>query len=263
MTITSYAVAQVTALTIFCVLGCWLTAKEGIRLRDAAVWMLVVSAATLVGARLGNVFLTSITSPERWDQLWLPEFGRFYFPTAIVGALLAGWATSRQIGLDLWRVGDILALAAAPAMAVVRLGCFAAGCCFGEESTVPWAVTFPVGSPAHWHQMQYRFEAILSGPRPVHPTQLYLFACAVIIALTLWGLWRRGHQPGVIFLTGVTLFLLSRLWVDSYRAAVGPFDPGRDQLFCVFALVVLSIVIAWRCRLEKVGRRPDRENPAR
>lgn len=38
-----------------------------------------------------------------------------------------------------------------------RIGCFLQGCCYGKESTLPWAVRFP--------QL----------PAPVHPTQLYEF----------------------------------------------------------------------------------------
>jgi phosphatidylglycerol---prolipoprotein diacylglyceryl transferase len=43
--------------------------------------------------------------------------------------------------------GLVLAIALAK-HACGRLGCLAAGCCFGEPSEVPWAIAFPAGSMA-------------------------------------------------------------------------------------------------------------------
>ncbi len=39
--------------------------------------------------------------------------------------------------------------------AIGRLGCFLNGCCFGGPCELPWAVTFPTGSPVHYHQVRH------------------------------------------------------------------------------------------------------------
>jgi phosphatidylglycerol:prolipoprotein diacylglycerol transferase len=39
-------------------------------------------------------------------------------------------------------------------MAVGRIGCFLNGCCFGGACQLPWAMTFPFGSPPHIQQVE-------------------------------------------------------------------------------------------------------------
>lgn len=50
--------------------------------------------------------------------------------------------------LDLFAPGLMLGIA------IGRLGCFMNGCCFGAVCDSPIGVTFPVGSPAHIHQLE-------------------------------------------------------------------------------------------------------------
>ncbi len=60
--------------------------------------------------------------------------------------------------LDLMAPGFMLGLA------IGRLGCFLNGCCFGGVCDLPWAVEFPVGSPAHIHHIRHG-ESYLHGLR--------------------------------------------------------------------------------------------------
>src|SRR2546429_7300938 len=61
-----------------------------------------------------------------------------------------------------------LAPAGVLALAIGRLGCFLAGCCYGRPSELPWAVVFPeLGPPAR------------------HPLQLYSAACDLGLVLLL------------------------------------------------------------------------------
>jgi phosphatidylglycerol:prolipoprotein diacylglycerol transferase len=39
-------------------------------------------------------------------------------------------------------------------LAIGRIGCLLNGCCFGGPCDLPWAVTFPAGSPPHVHQVR-------------------------------------------------------------------------------------------------------------
>jgi hypothetical protein len=47
-------------------------------------------------------------------------------------------------------------------MAIGRIGCLLNGCCYGGVCDLPWAVTFPAGSPAHRHQVEHG-ETFLQG----------------------------------------------------------------------------------------------------
>jgi phosphatidylglycerol:prolipoprotein diacylglycerol transferase len=51
---------------------------------------------------------------------------------------------------------DIIAPSAALGLAIGRIGCFLNGCCYGTTSELPWAVQFPLGSPASTEQWRHR-----------------------------------------------------------------------------------------------------------
>src|SRR5205823_2685634 len=67
------------------------------------------------------------------------------------GVELAKWAMEIRV-----KTGDSFALPVAIAIAIGRVGCFSAGCCYGTETTLPWGVVFAG-----------------AGSQPRHPTQLY------------------------------------------------------------------------------------------
>lgn len=56
--------------------------------------------------------------------------------------------------LPLLATFDLMAPSFMLGLAIGRLGCFLNGCCFGGACDLPWAVEFPVGSPAHIHQIE-------------------------------------------------------------------------------------------------------------
>lgn len=56
--------------------------------------------------------------------------------------------------MPLLAVADLVAPAAMLGLALGRVGCLLNGCCFGGPCDLPWAVTFPWGSPAHVRQVQ-------------------------------------------------------------------------------------------------------------
>jgi len=59
---------------------------------------------------------------------------------------------------------DLMAPSFMLGLAIGRVGCFLNGCCFGGVCDLPWAVEFPVGSPAHVHQIRHG-QAYLHGIR--------------------------------------------------------------------------------------------------
>ena len=90
------------------------------------------------------------------------------------GVEIAKWSLDIRI-----KTGDSFAVPVAAAVAVGRLACFSAGCCYGTPSSLPWAVVFP---------------AVDALPR--HPTQLYESAFHLTAALVLFQLQRRGRFRG-------------------------------------------------------------------
>src|SRR4029079_4184700 len=75
------------------------------------------------------------------------------------------------------KTGDSFAVPVAVAIAIGRLACFQAGCCFGTETTLPWGVDFGDGLKRH-------------------PTQLYEAAFHFSAAGLLAFLQKRGVFRG-------------------------------------------------------------------
>lgn len=125
--------------------------------------------------------------------------------------------------------------------AIGRLGCFAAGCCYGKPTFLPWAVTFTntraaqlVGTPLNI---------------PLHPTQLYEAAAEFMNFFILIALARRQRFRGEIFATFILLYGFERGLIEFVRG-----DPGRTLLlrgrFSLMQVVSLALIFlgAWMWR---------------
>jgi phosphatidylglycerol:prolipoprotein diacylglycerol transferase len=87
-------------------------------------------------------------------------------------------------------ITDIVAPQIALGIALARVGCFLNGCCFGKESDLPWACTFPPDSQAGWGPM---------AGKAIHPTQIYSAIANLVIFLFLRNLLKRGLRAGTVF----------------------------------------------------------------
>jgi phosphatidylglycerol:prolipoprotein diacylglycerol transferase len=114
------------------------------------------------------------------------------------------------------RTCDVFAPGLALGHAFGRVGCFAAGCCYGHETHVPWAVTFhnPLANE------------IVGTPLgiPLHPTQLYEMVLELCNCLFLVWLIRRKKFDGEIIGTYMIIYGIGRFFIEFFRG-----DPGRGE----------------------------------
>ena len=175
------------------------------------------------------------------------------------GGLLAASATAfflvRRFRLPWWRTADSFAPAIALGQTVGRQGCFAAGCCWGEPTALPWGVTF--GERGH------EVTGVPTGVA-LHPTQLYeSFAALAILLLLLW-LHRRKKFDGQVVLIYGVLYAATRFAIEFFRD-----DPRGDILgltsltglstsqlisLLVGAASLCALVLRWR----RAGDAPSR-----
>ncbi|HLA85349.1 MAG TPA: prolipoprotein diacylglyceryl transferase family protein [Thermoguttaceae bacterium] len=118
-------------------------------------WMFVPG---IVGARLFYVV-------EYWPEFDRPTFGETIGAVlsfsegglvvygSLIGGMLGMVLFLRKHRLPMLAVCDLLAPSLLLGLALGRLGCLAHGCCFGGPSDLPWAVTFPPGSPVYGQQL--------------------------------------------------------------------------------------------------------------
>jgi phosphatidylglycerol:prolipoprotein diacylglycerol transferase len=124
----------------------------------------------------------------------------------ILAVVFAGFYIVRQ-GLPLYRTCDIFAPGLALGHGIGRLGCFAAGCCWGKPTHLPWAVVFT------------HTDATTGVPLniPLHPTQLYeAFGEFAICLILIWQL-QRPHRNGQVIGAWAVLYGLVRFGVEFLR----------------------------------------------
>jgi phosphatidylglycerol:prolipoprotein diacylglycerol transferase len=218
---------------------------DGGRILDLSFWILI---AGLLGSRalyvavnarsFASICLDGSGAPRTagralWDcsrALHVWEGGLVFY-----GGLLAAAATvavfARRQGWSFWVVGDIFAPGLALGHAFGRLGCFAAGCCFGKICAAAGAgfcVTFPHDSVAF---DELRALGAVGSDRastlPLHATQLYEAAGELIIFAVLLLVRRRQARrnavtgrAGMVMLTYAALYALLRFGVELFRGDV-------------------------------------------
>ena len=174
-------------------------------------------------AGLGDLCEAS-TGLCRQQQDCLRVFKIWYGGYAYYGGFLLAvptglWFLHRR-RVSMWKVADLAGWAIALGLVFGRMGCFLAGCCFGEPTHAGTGIAFPRHSPA-WdkHLQLHQITASAAQSLPVHPTQLYeAIACAGIFAICLWR-YRRGVRfDGEVFFLFMLLYAIFRFAVEFLRA---------------------------------------------
>lgn len=204
-----------------------------------------IALSAIVGAKLFYLFSEWDYYSANWDRLFsissLQAGGVFY------GGLLAALAVTviyvRKNNLSWLPTADVFAPSLAAGHAVGRLGCFAAGCCWGKPTDMPWGVEFTsqiahdfVGVPLNVH---------------LHPTQLYESFGTGLIALFLFWRFFKPHATGTIIGWYLVLYSSFRFVIEFFRA-----DQARPLLgdsvsatqWVAVGLILLGTTILFRNR---------------
>ena len=177
------------------------------RILDLGIYIII---AALVGAKL--LLLVTDFQQFRMSPADFVSFARsagVFYGGLIAAIGMAFWYIHRY-GLPFWTTCDAFAPAIALGHVTGRLGCFAAGCCYGKPANVPWAVVFTNPAAA----------ANVGTPLgiPLHPTQLYESGAELLILILLLATENRGKRfPGRTFWLYMILYAVSRYIIEFYR----------------------------------------------
>jgi len=219
-----------------------LARREGIESARIVDLGIIALLAGFIGAKLLLYVLEWRYYLENPGEILgsLRSAGVFYggFALAVVAALFY----VKRHRLPLGRVADLTAPALALGQMIGRLGCFAAGCCYGRSCDLPWAVVF--------HDERAKNLTGVPLDVPLHPTQLYhALADLVVLGVTLLAT-RRRSRPGQVFWVYILSYALLRFVVESYRGDVarGLFFGGRLSTSQLIALpaAAAALVMLWR-----------------
>lgn len=246
--INTYGVFLAIAFLCAILIAVKLAARDGLpreKIYDLSLWMLL---ASLVGSKVLMLF----TEPEYRNnplQLVSLDFlrsgGVFY--GGLIGAVLMGYFLMKRYKLPWWKTAD----ACAPGIAIGnffgRQGCFAAGCCWGKPTTLPWGVKFT--------ELGHEITGVPTNTY-LHPTQLYeSFAMLLVFFLLLW-LHKHKRFSGQVLLVYALLYSVVRFAIEFVRD-----DPRGDILglttltglstsqlisLIVGTVAAILLVIRWR-----------------
>jgi len=176
-----------------------------------------LAISLLLGGILGAKALmlaVDLANGASWSQVLDPGYLRA--GGAIHGGVIGGVAVFfwrvKKLKLPLPATLDALTPGLALGQAIGRLGCFSAGCCYGTECHLPWAVTF-TSPDARW----------LSGTPlgvPLHPVQIYTLLANLVVLTILLLVGRRRQFVGQVAAIYFMLEGVGRMVTEIWRADV-------------------------------------------
>jgi phosphatidylglycerol:prolipoprotein diacylglycerol transferase len=198
------------------------------RVLDLGIYIII---AALVGAKLLLLIVDFDQFRDPSELLSLARSGGVFYGGLLLAVGVAFWYIAKH-RLPFWTTCDVFAPGIALGHVTGRLGCLAAGCCYGKPADVPWAIVFTnplaqanVGTPLGI---------------PLHPTQVYEAGAALLILGVLLATERKGRPfPGRTFWSYMFLYAVSRFVIEFYRG-----DP-RGTVFDVLSTSqFISVVLA-------------------
>lgn len=204
---------------------------------DLIFWTSLVG---LAGSRLLFV-AQNPNAVDGWiDVVNFRNGGMVFYGSLLVGVPF-GTLWMRMKGMPVLAMWDVMGTVMPLAHAIARIGCYAAGCCYGSQSSSAWAVTFShplAGAP--------------SGV-PLHPVQLYEAAMLLGVAAVTHVAWGRRRQDGLVIGLYLILYAVGRSVMELYRGDTerGWFMPELlgelltySQGVSIVGLVI-GVVVIW------------------
>jgi phosphatidylglycerol:prolipoprotein diacylglycerol transferase len=230
-----------------------LNRRDGLPLgRCALAWALSM-AVTLIGSRLYYIIDNDVPT-----SVWSRQ-GPLAGGVRIPGGLLADFVVMpfvlRALGLPILRFADAATPAAALALAIGRMHCFIAGCCFGRPTDLPWAVRFGPFSPARVNHIEQglippeaRFSLL------VHPLQIYFAVAALLLGIFLIWFRRRRVYEGEGLLAFIVVYCWAKISLETLRERTlipdAP-DPFWIGIVLGTSATALLATLRWRTPTEQ------------
>lgn len=188
----------------------------------------------IIGARIAYVFTYDwaafLSHPAILFSLQDGGIRGMAWYGGLVGGLIPFTIYLHRKKLSFWVVADMFAPYLALGYALVRIGCFLNGCCYGNITESACGVVFPAVDAYHRH-----------------PTQLYSSALNVLLFVFLIRFYPRRRFPGQVFLLYIIGYAIYRFIVEFFRASeifIGVLSIGQVYTLGLLALGLLAYY--WR-----------------
>ncbi len=201
-------------------LGLWISVRNSERLGidGEKAWNLgiLMVLCGIVGSKVLYVINEGMSPREIFSVSTLQAGG--VFSGGLLAAMVAAAWYVRKHHMPALGTCDAFAPGLALGHAIGRIGCFAAGCCYGKPTHHFWGITFtnPLAN------------AITGTPLniPLEPTQLFESAVELANFFLLMWLLKRRKFDGQVFGAFMFIYGTARFFLEYLRD-----DPGRGSVF--------------------------------
>jgi len=265
-TLNTYGFLQAISFIVALFLMARLAERDGLnkqRAYDLGLWIL---AASLIGSKLLLVVTEwNLYYRDNPRQIFSLDFFRSggVFYGGFIGAVIASVVVMKIYRMPWWRVADACAPGIAIGTAIGRLGCFAAGCCWGKPTTSALGVHFTekaheltgvpllvahLRDPLEQSQWSERLGDLLA-PISLHPTQLYEATGTLLLTFLLILLFLRRQFAGQVILAygilyGVMRFVIE-YWRNDWRGELLGLSTSQFISLIIVTLATITYAIFW------------------
>jgi prolipoprotein diacylglyceryltransferase len=240
---TLYSISYTVSILLSAVLSFYAGVKRGY---PKLTWLLIMMTGGLffiLGEKIAS------WSPGQWATVFygfeLPRTEKKTILGGIIGLftgliLAKGWFRFHRPVLDNFAVALPLA------MAVSRIGCLMAGCCFGTTTDLPWGIRYGAKSMAYnAHVLNGMVHLHDTSSALIHPVQVYEMLGCVVIAFFIWKTRNKWKAGGSLFLCSVLSYAMLRFLMEFIRAPESSFVlvsvyAGLKAIQWVILAVILS-----------------------
>ncbi len=211
-----FSITYVAAFLVAAAMAIYAGLKKGYPL---TTWLLIILSGVVFFV-IGNKMLTY--TPDQWVQIFTGQNFPMAEKKTVLGGIIgifAGIFIAKACLRFNRPVLDTLAIALPVAMAISRVGCLMAGCCFGTPTTLPWGIQYDAASWVYQVQLAQGLVHLHDiASLAVHPAQLYQVLGCLVIAFMVWKSKKQWKSEGNLFLFSVLCYAVLRFVVEFVRA---------------------------------------------
>lgn len=208
--------------------------REGLDSTDLFYMIALMIIAGILGGRVAYILVYDwailISNPLSLITITSGGISGLIWYGGVVGGVIPFIYYIRKNNWSFWQIGDIFAPYIALGYAIVRVGCFLNGCCYGAITNSSLGVVFPY---------------VDNFTR--YPTQLFSTVLNLLLFVFLIWLFPRRKFTGQVFLYYILGYAVYRFIIEFFRESiimVGFFTLG--QIYTLILLAIGIILYVWR-----------------
>lgn len=199
------------------------------------IWGILAGRILYIIMNMQDIFAAPIwNAPIRMTGLWSDR--GFEFWGVVIGVLGYLYLSAKKAGENTWRWLDILTVSILAGIPFGHFGALLDGINFGNETDLPWGITFESSSVPY--------------TVPIHPTQIYALVYSIIIFIILGFIFTKKplEHDGDLALTATISYGTMRFIEEFFRGdeAITLFNINITYPIIVIIVAIAGISLAIR-----------------